>query len=294
MEHDKWIRKLVAILVEMGFEPQAPQAHRKFVYRGDKCKHEVNLVIQSHAKESSKKAIVGYVKRTLREAGADMEMISKLDKLAFGFIADGMSIDEIDDALFAALKTNETGLAAEIGIELGKSLSEPANKNYAVNAFARQSQHQNNLNQLTKFHNEIEDIIQDLFTLEIYEHIHRHGTFFIDTRGMINEISQLDDDISAKHQIQIKGIDGQSGHITLTCVFIDEIAAALAASGYVTAFKADVDDEDGESNIILTETNSIYSIHLPHPPSTDASKMEELISVLSSHRTMMALMKPNN
>ena len=163
MEHDKWIRKLVAILVEMGFEPQAPQAHRKFVYRGDKCKHEVNLVIQSHAKESSKKAIVGYVKRTLREAGADMEMISKLDKLAFGFIADGMSIDEIDDALFDALKTNETGLAAEIGIELGKAIIEQGADSYSIRAFNLIDNQKNTQSQVRVILEDVVITLKDIF-----------------------------------------------------------------------------------------------------------------------------------
>jgi len=39
MESDKWIRKLFALLVEMGFELQSAQRHRKVIYKGDKLKN---------------------------------------------------------------------------------------------------------------------------------------------------------------------------------------------------------------------------------------------------------------
>ena len=294
MDQDKWIRKLARILTDMGFEDKGPATHRKYVYNGDRCTQECNLVIQSHAKETSKRAIVGYVKRTMRAAGADPQMIAELDKLPLGFIAHGMKIDEIDDALYDALVSNDAELAAEIGIELGKQLKDPANTSYTIRAFSRKSQHQNNLNNLTSLHRQIENIILDLVQFEIDEHIYRHGSFFIDTRSLINEMSQLDDDISEKYQIRIKGIEGKSNDIAMTCIFIDEIAAAFTEAGYVNVFSASVDDDDGEGDITLFDTQSIYSIRLLRPPSATIPMMQDLISVLDAHRTMMAITKPKS
>ena len=284
MEHDKWIRKLVAILVEMGFEPQAPQAHRKFVYRGDKCKHEVNLVIQSHAKESSKKAIVSYVKRTLREAGADMEMISKLDNLAFGFIADGLSIDEIDDALFAALKTNETELAAEIGIELGKAIIEQGADSYNIKAFGQFADYNNQSLLARKAFNNIKHMLSDLFLAAFKEHINRYGYFELYKSSLYGGTSQFDHDICEKYSLKISGQSVDTDELILSGSFTDEIKNLLTSHNLHPSFDAVFNNNTGDDNACFTDEDDYSTLRMAYNPNMSLEQANQLETEIEHQR----------
>lgn len=284
MEHDKWIRKLVAILVEMGFEPQAPQAHRKFVYRGDKCKHEVNLVIQSHAKESSKKAIVSYVKRTLREAGADMEMISMLDKLAYGFIADGKSIDEIDVALFDALKTNDTAMAAAIGIELGKAIIEQGADSYSVKAFDQFDDYNNqNLLALKAFNN-IEHMLSDLFLAAFKEHINRHGYFELHKSLLYGNTSKFDRDILEKYSFKISGQRGDKDELILSGSFTGQIENILTSHDCYHTFDAVFNNYTGDDSAWFTDADDYSTLRMPYNPNMSLEQASQLETQIEHQR----------
>ena len=287
MEHDKWIRKLVAILVEMGFEPQAPQAHRKFVYRGDKCKHEVNLVIQSHARESSKKAIVGYVKRTLREAGADMEMISKLDKLAFGFIADGLSIDEIDDALFAALNTNDTELAAEIGIELGKAIIEQGADSYSIRAFNLIDNQKNTQSQVRVILEDVVITLKDIFRQAFAEHLNRHGSFEIFSHGHMHKTSSFDQDVLEKYSFAIISEQCDEDEFSLSGCFIGDLASTLAKHDHSIGFEAVFANETGDDYVYFTEVDDFSSLRMKHNLKISTETAQSLKSAVDDERLII-------
>jgi len=284
MEHDKWIRKLVAILVEIGFEPQAAQAHRKFVYRGDKCKHEVNLVIQSHAKESSKKAIVGYVKRTLREAGADVAMIARLDKLAYGFIADDMSINEIDNALFKALKTNETELAAEIGIELGKAIIEQGADSYNIRAFDQFADHNNQSLLARKAFNNIKHMLSDLFLAAFKEHINRYGYFELYKSSFYGKTSQLDHDILEKYSLQMSGQSVDADELILSGSFTGEIKNLLTSHNCSPLFDAVFSNSTGDDNACFTDADDYSTLRMAQNPNMSLEQANQLETEIEHQR----------
>ncbi|NDB68839.1 MAG: hypothetical protein EB015_12700 [Methylocystaceae bacterium] len=289
MDQDKWIRKLARILTDMGFEDKGPATHRKYVYSGDRCTQECNLVIQSHAKETSKRAIVGYVKRTMRAAGVDPKMIAELDKLPLGFIAVGMKIDEIDDALFDALVSNDAELAAEIGIELGKQLKDPANKNFNPSAFDRLEKRKNNQKELYRHEKHCEDILTDIMSSALEAHINRHGYFEITCGQVSRQISEFEPDIVDQYELDIISCDANADEYILKSICKNEIADVLKDAGYSNFIEAVINNNTGDDFTSLYDSDDLVRTNLMRSSKATVSGTQKLAEQLDQIRTKIAL-----
>lgn len=257
MESDKWIRKLFALLESMGFELQAAQSHRKVVYTGDKLSKPCTLIIQSHAKESSKRDIMSYIKRTLRAADAPADMISQLDSFPIGFIADGMTISQIDHALYDALKYHDNLLIAEIALELGKALAEQ-NNDYQVTAIdktnADKIYHQN----LQQCFKNINDILRNIFEQALQAEIDIYGSYELTPYQNSRNIEHFDTEIYDKYSLKITGSSKSDDEFILNCEFTNDLGDILISGGFGSLFSVSFNGDEYLDCYTITSIHEIY------------------------------------
>jgi len=286
MESDKWIRKLFALLVEMGFELQSPQSHRKVIYKGDKLKKPCSLVIQSHAKESSKRDIMSYIKRTLRAADAPPEMIERLSSFPIGFVADGMTIQQIDDALYDALQRYDKNLIAEIALELGRAIAED-NSNYQVKAFDKVNADTKNLDQLMGGFSSIRKLLVGIFEQALKDQLERHETFELHTSNFKPVTDRFDDDIHNKYSFRIIGIDKSDDVFTLNCQFTNDMANILSNGHLSNFFSVSFYGDEYEDGHTITSVHDIgrfsftenYNISLDHLRDLEDQIKQEVVLI---------------
>jgi len=118
---------------------------------------------------------MSYIKRTLRAAEAPADMISRLDSLPISFIADGMNIQQIDDALYDAVTLGDGRLAAEIALELGKAIAELDNADYTIKAFMRLDADIKRQEDIYRCYVQIRDILQEIFEQAFMTYNERYG-----------------------------------------------------------------------------------------------------------------------
>jgi len=289
VESDKWIRKLLALLVKMGFELQAPQSHRKVIYKGDKLKKPCDLVIQSHAKDSSKRDIMSYIKRTLRAAGAPADMISQLDSLPISFVPDGMSIQQIDDELYSALSKRDSRLVAEIAVELGKAISDQGAADYTIKAFMLLDEEIKRQNEVYNCYKMIRDMLCDIFEKAFMAYTERYGYLEFTLKDFRISCSEFDADICDKYSLYIDGADKTDDELILKGMFTGDLGNHLNIAGYDGSFQVSFFGNADDRRCVISSANDISGFDLGVNLNLSSAAAHELVDNIAQERVLIYL-----
>jgi len=289
MESDKWIRKLFALLVEMGFELQSPQSHRKVIYKGDKLKKPCSLVIQSHAKESSKRDIMSYIKRTLRAADAPPEMIERLNSFPIGFVADGMTIQQIDQELYDAISKKDVRLIAEVAVELGKAISEQGADSYQIEAFNLMDAEAKRLDEVYKCFVKTRDMLQDIFEQAFLSYTESHGYLVFTTDQYGNICCDFDADVCEKYSFEIVGFDKTSDEIIIKGLFTGDLGEMLNNAGYSKLFEVSFFGNADRFRCVVSSKGDIAGFDIEPNWNLSAIQAQELVDKVDQERVFIFL-----
>jgi len=224
---------------------------------------------------------MSYIKRTLRAADAPQDMINRLDSLALGYIVVNQTPEQVDNDLYDAIAKNNSLLAAEIALELGKIIIEPANSNYVIKCFDKLELYNAQDKQLISYHDKINHIFYDIFKLALNAQLERKGYYIFSPRAEnINQI-QFDDDISDRYQFDIISGRQSDEYLILTCLAKDELAEVLTSSCYPITFEAFFQTYVGDFQVMIISADQITKISIQPNLKLNLSSTHEFYEKIS-------------
>lgn len=266
-EYDKWVRKVVKLLLDMGFKDVSSKRgrHRKFRYDGDGVDKPCTIVIQSKMREYARFDALLEIKNNLKNAGADDELITKFDTLALGMMIpeSDEEIDELETALSSALRLDDGLAIATAGIELGKRIQAKKLKDYVSSSIQNILDEKKNSEIARILNDKIETTLSHLFRSALKAHIERHHCFEFYTRSYGGSVSRFDDDI-AQHFgfICMTHESNGSTELELGGMFAGELKEAFNEAKVHASFRAIFSDDSGEGDQCYYSTDGFYDVWL--------------------------------
>ena len=289
-EYDKWVRKLVAVLLELGFEDVSSKGgkHRKFRYDGPLIDTPYTATIPSHVKSSSRRPLLGELRRSLRECGAKPELTQRFDNFTLQMIAvdPSDSIEEIEEKLYDALNSNDKLAIAELSLALAAAKLAASDKieSSAVSRYSLEARDGSAFLDLTR---EINAIVEDQFKRAFDHHIEEFGLFSVDILPFHSgsRISEFSAENSLSFGFELDGClpdEVQPFELYGNCTGFT--ASVLQKHGAGTRFDLLLDNESGEMNNVYKDSKSIYGfrLHFEHGKNT-ITDLEKIYSELSGH-----------
>ena len=267
-EYDKWVRKLVAVLLELGFEDVSSKGgkHRKFRYDGELIDIPYTATVPSHVKSSSRRAFLGGLRRSLKECGANPELIQRFDNFTLQMLAvdPSDSIEEIEEKLYDALNSNDKLAVAELSLALAAAKLGASDKidSSAVSRYSVEVRDRAAYLDLTR---EINGILEDQLKRAFDHHIEEFGSFSVDIRLFHSgkRFSEFSTETVQRYGFEIVGClldDIQPFELYGNCTGF--IASVLQKYGAGTRFDLLLDNDNGEMNNVYWDSNSVYGFQL--------------------------------
>lgn len=184
-KYDGWTRKLIKKLRKIGFvmEKATATSHRKYILEG-KFKKNITLVIPTHIPEYSRAAVVEYVRKELEQGGADKKTVQAFRNYALGMLdaESSDSIDELEEKLFGALKTNNVMDAVSIAFALGKLVTDEGDERNKPNALLRFKAEKDEKAKQSQLVAQVEKVLFEDFKTAISEQLSRTQGVFVSVR----------------------------------------------------------------------------------------------------------------
>lgn len=265
-EHDKWVRKVIKVLMDMGFKDVSSKRgkHRKFRYEGDDVEKPCTIVIQSKMKEYARFHALAEIKDNLLKAGATETLISQFDDIALGMMITDKddTLDDLEEKLQAAIKLNERISIAQAAFELGKHVGVNNLLPYSSSAIQNALEQRNEANIKRILNDKIELILTHLFRAALKAHLDRHDYFDFYTQSYGGQVDKFDNDISKHFGFRITGHDHNDTELELTGFFDGELKQYFDDTGVHASFRAIFSDGSGEGDQCYTDTDDFYHIRL--------------------------------
>jgi len=278
-EYDKWVRRLVKLLLDLEFTDVsvAGNKHRKFRYDGPLIETPYTATVPSHIKSSSRRATLATIKRSLEKCGANDQLISRFDNFALGMLiaepADEMT--EIEDKLYDALKSNDRVLIAKIALQLGAVKGLPLEKLDST-AISRFETEQNDQQARFDIGRKIEKMLLAHFKMAFTYHLGEYGWFEINVGRYGSSSSQFSETNYEFYGYKLdKPTYDEFDPFELNGDCVAEIGAILKKFDLRTSFTVSVDNPSGEESYTYDDNSSVYSFDMNFRDLTLA-KLEEL------------------
>ncbi len=266
-KYDGWTRKLIKRLRKIGFVMGKANAtsHRKYIL-DNPCGHEITLVIPTHIPESSRGAVVEYVRKKLEQGGADIKTVQAFRNYALGMLDAEISdsIDELEDKLFAALKTNNLINAVSIAFELGRLTNKEGDERHKPNALINFiSEKDEKINQ-SRLAMQVENFIFKHFKAAISEQLHRTQVIFMSSRQSFSN-NIFEKEIKEKHGFEIVSVSkDEFGGFLLSGYFTSKDLVSLFCGKSEISFSVRVVAEDDQTDIYIVNADVFDEIHVDY------------------------------
>ena len=232
---------------------------------------------------------MSYIKRTLRAAEAPADMISRLDSLAISFVADGMSIQQIDDALYDALLHRDSRLVAEIAVELGKAISDHGDVDYSINAFTLLDADIKRREEVYSCYVKTRDMLQEIFEQAFMTYSERYGYLEFTSKYFGVSCSEFDADICEKYSFQMVGTDKTSDELILKGMFTGDLGDHLNNAGYNGLFQVSFFGNADDRRCVISSPNDISGFDLEANWNLSSSAAHKLVDNIAQERVLIYL-----
>ena len=290
-EQDKWTRKLVRLLKELGFtdvsSKRAP--HRKYRLESDKLQKPCTVVVQRKMHEYARADAIKQIVDNLKDAGANDSLISQFDKMALGMLL-AEPDDDFEDligSLKTAIKMNDRRAVAVASFELGRRIEKGHRHENSSIIFDIFEEEDNIKNKEIKYKNEITDILSDLFERALRAHIDRNGCFEFYARFGGN-VDRFDEEVVNHFGFKITSHSAGDDEIVLSGIFAGELKEIFLTFTDRLHFEASIIDEDGETDKSIYRTDDFYKVRLPFLE-LESNEYEQMIKQLDQYRLMQIL-----